>query len=92
MPRKYCDCESILNTQSGLNTTLLFLSDCPCFYFSSAKPPMIFQHTVKQTGDIKFIQKSDTKKEQAKQKQKLKEFQFKVMTYFQEEDAQKSEY
>ena len=53
---------------------------------------MIFQHTVKQTGDIKFIQKSDTKKEQAKQKQKLKEFQFKVMTYFQEEDAQKSEY
>ena len=65
---------------------------------SSAKPPMIFQHTMKQAGEINIMQKADTKtkKEQAKQKQKLKEFQFKVMTYFQEqqekEAQQNSEY
>ena len=53
---------------------------------------------MKQAGEIKIMQKADTKtkKEQAKQKQKLKDFQFRVMTYFQEqqekEAQQNSEY
>ena len=53
-------------------------------------PPMIFRHTMKHAGEIKILKvDTRTKMEQAEQKQKLKEFQFRMMTYFQEQQRKK---
>ena len=45
---------------------------------------------MKHAGEIKILKvDTRTKMEQAEQKQKLKEFQFRMMTYFQEQQRKK---
>ena len=58
--------------------------------FSLTEEPKIFQHTFKLAGEVKVIQKVDTmtEKEQVKQKQKqklVKEFQRRLISFFQEQ-------